>query len=139
MGPHQAEYCVNSQNYTALGDSLVMCRFVMERGFAARLEQPLVDVVNMVTGWDVTIDELRKTGERIYTLERLINTQRGITRKDDTLPWRVMNEPIPDGPCKGRYCPKDELDPMLDRYYELRGWDSNGIPTADKLKELGLI
>jgi aldehyde:ferredoxin oxidoreductase len=49
-----------------------------------------------------------------------------------------MNEPIPDGKLKGRYCPQEELDKMLDQYYTLRGWTRDGIPTPDKLQELGL-
>ncbi|MFC1580718.1 aldehyde ferredoxin oxidoreductase C-terminal domain-containing protein, partial [Thermodesulfobacteriota bacterium] len=81
---------------------------------------------------------LEKIGERIYNLERLINTGRGMSRKHDTLPFRVLNEPIPDGPAKGRYCPQEELDAMLDRYYAIRGWTPDGIPTDEKLSELGL-
>jgi aldehyde:ferredoxin oxidoreductase len=49
-----------------------------------------------------------------------------------------MNEPIPDGPSRGRYCPEDELEKMLAAYYRLRGWDENGIPTPARLKELGI-
>jgi aldehyde:ferredoxin oxidoreductase len=68
----------------------------------------------------------------------MINVARGVSRKDDILPFRVMNEPIPDGPSEGRYCPKDKLDAMLDKYYALRGWSEDGIPTNAKLTELGL-
>jgi len=50
-----------------------------------------------------------------------------------------MSEPIPDGPLKGRFCPPKDLDAMLDAYYEIRGWNKEGIPTDTKLKELGLI
>jgi aldehyde:ferredoxin oxidoreductase len=49
-----------------------------------------------------------------------------------------MNEPIPEGPAKGRYCSKADLDALLDTFYALRGWDQNGIPTKEKLTELGL-
>jgi aldehyde:ferredoxin oxidoreductase len=98
----------------------------------------MVKILNCVTGWNIEIDDLRKIGERIYNLERLINVKRGLSRKDDVLPYRVMNEPIPDGPAKGRHVPQEELDRMLDRYYELRGWSTKGIPTDAKLEELGL-
>lgn len=125
----QPEYVLRSQYFTCIGDSLVLCRFVAERGFAPMLGEPLLRAINLVTGWNCTADELDHIGERIYNLERLINVKRGVRRKDDILPWRVMNEPIPDGPAKGRYCPQAELDVMLDRYYELRGWDSDGVPT----------
>ena len=62
----------------------------------------------------------------------------GISRKDDTLPWRVQHEPIPDGPSKGMHCPPEELDRMLDEYYDLRGWTRDGIPTPERLHALGV-
>ncbi|MEA3222239.1 MAG: aldehyde ferredoxin oxidoreductase family protein [Thermodesulfobacteriota bacterium] len=135
----QPEYCVNSQHNTAVGDSLVICRFLQERAFGGQLNDSLVPVIRYVTGWDIDLDELNMIGERIYNLERMINVKRGVNRSMDTLPYRVMNEPIPDGPSKGRYCPKEELDKMLDAYYRLRGWDEDGIPSSGKLSELGLV
>jgi len=134
----QPEYVVKNQYYTAVGDSLVMCRFTAERGLGTPLNEDMVKVVNYVTGWNIGLQGLEKTGERIYNLERLINVRRGVSRKDDTLPYRVMNEPIPDGPSKGRYCSQEDLDRMLDTFYELRGWSREGIPTDQKLAELGL-
>ena len=134
----QPEYIRKNQYYTAVGDSLIVCRFIAERGLGTPLNADMVKIINYVTGWDMDLDELEKVGERIYNLERLINVRHGISRKDDTLPYRVMNEPIPDGPARGRYCSKENLDAMLDKYYALRGWDRNGIPTPEKLIELGL-
>lgn len=134
------EYVVKSNYFTSVGDSLAVCRFIAE----GMLEPPSISssmatMVNLITGWDVDVSELEQMGERVYNLERLINVRRGVSRKDDILPYRVMNEPIPDGPSKGRYCPKNDLDTMLDRYYELRGWTKDGIPSDAKLEELKLI
>jgi len=61
-----------------------------------------------------------------------------VRRAQDTLPWRVMHEPIPEGPSAGLYCPPDELRAMLDDYYALRGWDTEGVPTASRLATLDL-
>lgn len=135
----QPAYCIKSNHATAVGDSLVMCRFFTERAFGRELENTLVEILQLVTGWDIDLEELNRIAERIYNLERLINVRRGLSRAGDTLPYRVMNEPIPDGPVKGRFCPRDELDKMLDEYYRLRGWDEKGIPTDEKLRELDLI
>jgi aldehyde:ferredoxin oxidoreductase len=136
----QPQYCVQSQNYTTLGDSLVMCRFIIERSFGPLWgDESLSEVINYVTGWDTNLEEIKMIGERIYNLERLINVKRGVNRSRDTLPYRVMHEPIPDGPAKGRYCPEDTLQSMLDEYYRLRGWDKEGIPTDEKLAELGIF
>jgi aldehyde:ferredoxin oxidoreductase len=134
----QPAYMIKSQASCAVADSLIMCRFTSEKGLGPLINDQWTTIVNLVTGWNLTVEDLQKAGERIYNLERLINIKRGRSRKNDTLPYRVMHEPIPDGPAKGRYCPQEDLDTMLDHYYALRGWDQNGIPTAEKLAELGL-
>jgi aldehyde:ferredoxin oxidoreductase len=134
------EYVVKSNHFTSVGDSLVICRFIQEGMLGPVAIGPeMARAVNLVTGWDIETEDLEKCGERIYNLERLINCSRGVTRKDDILPWRVMHEPIPAGPSGGRFCPPEELSNMLDRYYDLRGWDRNGVPTPEKLSELGLL
>jgi aldehyde:ferredoxin oxidoreductase len=131
-------FAVRSQHFTAIGDSLVLCRFTSERGFGLFVGEPYAQMVRAVTGWDVTPEELERVGERIVNLERLFNVREGVSRADDVLPWKVMHEPIPDGPSAGMHCPPAELDAMLDEYYGLRGWDRNGVPTPGRLIELGL-
>ncbi len=135
----QHEYCFNSEHFTAVGDSLVLCRFIMERTFGSYLNKKLCSFINCITGWDMDEEELNKIGERIYNLERLINSRRGVNREKDTLPYRTKNEPIPDGPVKGRFCSEENLNMMLDSYYKLRGWDAQGVPTDEKLIELNLL
>jgi len=74
----------------------------------------------------------------VINLERSFNVREGVRRAADVLPWRVMHEPIPDGPSAGMFCPPAELDAMLDHYYSLRGWDGDGVPTRERLASLGL-
>jgi aldehyde:ferredoxin oxidoreductase len=131
-------FAARSQHFTAVGDSLVMCRFTSERGFGVFLGEPYAAMVRAVTGWDVTAEELERVGERIVNLERLFNVREGVRRRDDVLPWKVMREPIPDGPSAGMFCPPEELDAMLDDYYALRGWNADGVPTPARLAALGL-
>ncbi|MBI2158713.1 MAG: aldehyde ferredoxin oxidoreductase family protein, partial [Candidatus Rokubacteria bacterium] len=131
-------FAARSQHFTAVGDSLVLCRFTAERGFGLFLDEPYARMLRAVTGWDVTVEELERTGERIINLERLFNVREGVRRAQDTLPWKVMHEPIPDGPSAGAFCPPEELDAMLDEYYALRGWDGDGVPTPARLAALGL-
>jgi aldehyde:ferredoxin oxidoreductase len=95
-------------------------------------------MVRAVTGWDMTLEALERVGERIINLERLFNVREGVRRAEDTLPWKVMHQPIPEGPSAGSYCPPEELGAMLDEYYALRGWDGDGIPTASRLTTLEL-
>jgi aldehyde:ferredoxin oxidoreductase len=94
-------------------------------------------LLQAATGWPVSGEEVRRTGERIVNMERLFNARAGIGRKDDTLPARFLAEPLPAGnPSAGAVV---ELEPMLDEYYRARGWDlDTGLPTAAKLAELGL-
>jgi aldehyde:ferredoxin oxidoreductase len=132
------EFAMKSQHFTAVDDSLVLCRFTSERGFGLYVEEPYARMVGAITGWDMTTEELERVGERIVNLERLFNVREGVRRGDDVLPWRVMHEPIPDGPSAGAYCPPEELAGMLDRYYALRGWDADGVPTPARLSALGL-
>jgi aldehyde:ferredoxin oxidoreductase len=80
-------------------------------------------------------EEMLKIGERIWNLERLFNNAAGLTRADDSLPPRITGEPLTAGPSKGHVV---DLEPMLDEYYQLRGWDAQGRPSADKLRELRL-
>jgi aldehyde:ferredoxin oxidoreductase len=132
------EFAVKSQHFTAVDDSLVLCRFTSERGFGLYVDEPYARMVRAVTGWDMTTEELERVGERVINLERLFNVREGVRRQDDALPWRVMHEPIPDGPSAGAHCPPEELGLMLDRYYALRGWDGDGVPTPARLSALGL-
>jgi aldehyde:ferredoxin oxidoreductase len=131
-------FALRTQNFTALNDSLTQCRFASERGYGGLINENYLKMINAVTGWDLNLAEVERLGERIYNLERAFNCREGIGRKDDILPPRVTNQPIPSGPSQGMYCPPQEFNLLLDEYYHLRGWDGNGIPSAGKLKELGL-
>ncbi|BAF58668.1 MAG: aldehyde ferredoxin oxidoreductase family protein [Pelotomaculum sp.] len=98
--------------------------------------QLYAEIMKALTGWDVTAEELVTAAERSWNLKRCFNAREGFDRKDDRLPKRI-SEPIPDGPSAGARV--ENLDRMLDAYYEAMGWDrSTGLPTAGKLKELGL-
>ena len=95
----------------------------------------LARLMNHATGAGYTPETLLGAGERIYNLERLFLLGAGFTRADDTLPKRMLEEPLPDGPGKGHVV---ELEQMLPEFYRLRGWDENGVPTEEKLVSLGI-
>ncbi|HSR11169.1 MAG TPA: aldehyde ferredoxin oxidoreductase family protein, partial [Thermodesulfobacteriota bacterium] len=95
----------------------------------------ILDYLNAVTGAEYSIEELTRAGERILNAERQFLVKAGFSRKDDTLPPRLLQEPHTSGPAQGRVV---HLDEMLDEYYRERGWSPDGIPTAAKLKELGI-
>lgn len=121
----------NHQNTSAVVDSLVLCKFAnmaVSVEFFSRL-------LSAVSGMDFSADDLMKIGERTWNMERLYNLREGFTRADDTLPKRLLEEPVPSGPSKGHTV---RLEGMLEEYYQFRGWDENGVPEEAKLKELEL-
>ena len=125
----KAEPVIAMQNWHDVLDSIIMCKFAMVPPAS------VLAMLQMVTGWDYKLPDLLKVGERAYNLKRLINARYGMMRKDDTLPKRLLLEPLPDGGCKGSIV---ELDRMLPNYYRARGWDEEGMPTPEKLRELEL-
>ncbi|MCW4006124.1 MAG: aldehyde ferredoxin oxidoreductase family protein [Candidatus Bathyarchaeota archaeon] len=121
----------------AIIDSLIVCKNA--RGSFYKELADMAKLYSSVTGVEVTADDLAVAAERIVALAKLINLREGLSRKDDTLPWKVMNEPIPDeSPVKGAKVSQAELDLLLDDYYAARGWNPEGIPTQEKLKALGM-
>ena len=130
------EFEVKAQHWRAVQDSLIVCKFTawdygpMDPGLIVRL-------LNAITGKDYSAANLQWTGERIINACRLFNAREGFSRQDDVLPDRV-GEPMSRGSSEGSIITKEDLQGMLDRYYALRGWDANGIPTPAKLEALEL-
>jgi aldehyde:ferredoxin oxidoreductase len=93
----------------------------------------------MITGWDLTADDLKQAGERINNLKKLFNLREGWTRTDDTLPPRVLEEKLPTGVVAGVGLTRDELDYMIAGYYRARGWTNDGLIPQAKLSQLGLL
>ncbi len=119
------------QHVSAAFDSVGVCKFA---GFAVS-DELIARMMTAVTGQEFVPQNLHAAGERIWNLERLYNLREGFTNKDDTLPIRLMEEPLKSGAAKGRVV---NLAPQLEEYYRYRSWDSNGIPKKEKLKQLGL-
>jgi long-chain acyl-CoA synthetase len=114
-------------NFDAIGG----CKFM---GMVLTAED-WAGLMSTLMGLDITADEFRKTGERIYNLERAYILREGFTRADDTLPPRLLEDPLPEGPAEGHVV---NLDILLDAYYNYRGWDEQGRPTKERLHELDL-
>ena len=127
----------DAEDIYSLIDSLIICKNA--KGTLYKDLADMAKLYSLVTGFEMTANELKIAGERINTLAKLINVREGKSRKDDTLPWKVMNQPIKDdGPAKGAVVTQEELDLLIDDYYHARGWNVEGIPTKAKLHELGM-
>lgn len=122
---------INLQHIAAVFDSVGLCKFA---GFGFG-EEVVARLVSAAWGVEVGSQDLLLAGERIWNLERLWNVGAGFGRGDDTLPPRLLSEPVDSGPSAGRVV---DLQPMLEEYYRARGWDAEGRPSAAKVDALGL-
>jgi aldehyde:ferredoxin oxidoreductase len=123
----------------AATDALGYCAFNSTASYVVNPEN-MAQLLSLALGTPFSEDQLMLAGRRIVTLERCFNIREGARREDDMLPWRMMNDPVTGGPHTGRTTNRQELDHMLDEYYQMHGWDvQTGIPTPEVLKELGLV
>ena len=118
-------------------DCMILCKFGARNAFANSWDN-MVMLVNAATGRDYTVEKLKQVGERVWTIERLFNLREGFSRDDDTLPERLFDTPIHDGPSKGAVVNKEDFFNELEAYYALWGWSKDGVPSNDALERLGL-
>ena len=127
----KAEWVKIFQDLTAFIDSAGLCLFT---SFAVNVKG-YADLINAVCGTHFSEAEVLEAGDRIWNLERAYNLKAGVDPSQDTLPKRLIKDPIPDGPSKGMVT---RLSEMLPHYYQIRGWDEKGIPTSETLHKLGV-
>jgi aldehyde:ferredoxin oxidoreductase len=134
---YKAAAVVETENVYCIRDSMIVCWYSVSWPPIFWLDD-FAQVLPVVTGIESfgSVDELHRIAERQVTLKRLFNAREGISRKDDRLPSRFTDEPMPEGPGRGQ---RVNLEPMLDDYYRLRGWSlENGLPTDETLRRLSL-
>lgn len=122
----------------ACSDCSTLCVFIFDMALAKIACSSIADLVSAVAGVPFTPEEIQQVGERVNNIARLFNIKEGFSRKDDTLPKRIMVEPIQEGASAGHLITEEDFNEMLDEYYSERGWDENGIPKDAKKLELGL-
>jgi aldehyde:ferredoxin oxidoreductase len=135
----KAQYTIDVNHLNILTDSMILCHLAEAVFGPIKMNQNVVDILNVVTGMEMTLAEGEETAERIWNVIRAFAVREGSRRADDSLPKRFLTEPIPDGPSKGMIVSGETLEKMKDEYYELRGWDKEtGVPTRKRLLELDL-
>lgn len=127
----------HAQLVWSLYNVLNLCIFIIEPEAKAMTIPDLLELVNMVTGWDLSLWELFKAAEKSINLTRIFNLKHGFSAKDDDLPERYF-QPLKEGRFDGVAINREEFSRALDLFYQVRGWDEQGIPTYGKLAELGL-
>jgi len=136
LGPRKVRMFIYLQQLYNVFNSIGICNFTAYP-WGPVSNNDLVDYVNAVTGWDTSLWELMKAGERHSNMSRMFNIREGFTAKDDTLPDRFF-QPLEGGPLDGEKLDVQEFQQALKTYYQMMGWDENGIPQKGKLEELEL-
>lgn len=138
MNREKVEYALITQYMYSALDTINICQFVFGPSWHLYGPNQLVEMVQKVTGWDVTLDELMKAGERRLNMLRAFNVLAGFSREDDKLPKKLYKE-LKGGKTDGMRLEEGELELAKDMYYELAGWDvETAIPKREKLEELEL-
>jgi aldehyde:ferredoxin oxidoreductase len=133
--PAEARVVVDMEDALSVLDAVGGCKFM---GILISAED-MVELIAAATGWDFDVAEFRRSGARIYNLMRTYCIREGVNRELDTLPRRLMEDPLPGGPAEGQLIEREALEEMKDAYYACRGWDPvSGAPSTDTLRELGM-
>lgn len=140
LGNEKVKFTRITQYLFSLMDSLCVCQFAWGPAWQLYGPQQIVMMVQAVTGWDVTMEELLEVGERRLNMMRAFNAREGIGRDQDKLPEKFFHKPLKGGPTDGWKVDKAEFENALTEYYRQCGWDEEtGIPTRDTLARLGLV
>jgi aldehyde:ferredoxin oxidoreductase len=129
----KAQLVISGQNYNAIKFSLILCDF-----WALSLDT-MSQIMSCLLNRDVPTTELEIAGERIWNILRLFNVREGFNVNDDSLPKRIFNDTLKSGITSGKVLPHDQFIIMLQEYYRLRGWDTKGVPTQEKLAQLKML
>ena len=134
----KARSAVISEHMERVADNLGICKWLYGL-FVYQDVEMAAQVFNLVTGKEWDAERLLEVSERVRNLERMFDVRQGLRRKDDSLPGKFFTQPLTSGPYKGEVMDETRFEQMKDEYYDIRGWDKKtGIPTPEKLSELGL-
>ena len=130
-----------SDNMYAVIDAVGICKFICHGFNSPHLigYEQVRDFLQAAVGLDFEIQELKEVGQRIIDTERILNLRFGLTRADDSLPKRYFDDPAPLKTAKGHHIDRQQFQTMLDRYYQLRGWNDQGMVPSERITELEAI
>jgi aldehyde:ferredoxin oxidoreductase len=136
VGPEAAALAILTENEAVLMDSLILCKFL--RGVFDDRLAAMSEMLRLVTGWDVTVDELRATAERIVTAKKWFNIRQGWTPAEDTLPARFLSEALREGASAGALLTRERLQSLVAAYNQDRAWSAEGYPSDEQVGNLAL-
>jgi aldehyde:ferredoxin oxidoreductase len=138
LGPEKVRFAASTHIFYSLLDTLELCQFVWGPAWTLYGPREIVSFVQAVTGWDVSLEELVKVGERRLNLLRVFNAREGFSRKEDGLPKKFFKSLEGTGPTGQTALDPAEFEAALDQYYDHLGWTRDGIPTRSKMQDLGI-
>jgi aldehyde:ferredoxin oxidoreductase len=138
FGPEKVRFAAYTQIFYSILDTLELCQFVWGPAWTLYGPTEMVEMVNAITGWNTSLFELMKVGERRLNLMRVFNAREGFGRKDDKLPKKFYEALEGTGPTAGVKIDPAEFETALDLYYQINGWTADGVPTPAKLIDLGI-
>ena len=131
----KVRFAYETEVFYSMLDSAELCQFVYGPTWTLYDGKDTVQMINSVTGWDMTIEELMEVGRRRLNLFRVFNAREGLGRKDDKLPKKFFKELKGTGPTAGFTITHEEIDNAIDSYYKMAGWTADGVPTRETLKK----
>lgn len=138
LGPEKVRFAAYTEMFYSFLDSAELCQFVFGPTWTLYGPRETVEMLQAVTGWDFSLFELMKVGERRLNLMRVFNAREGFTRQDDRLPEKFYRPLVGSGPTAGIALDAQEVEQALDLYYQYMGWTPDGLPTPMKLDELSM-
>jgi aldehyde:ferredoxin oxidoreductase len=138
LGAEKVKFAYLGEAFYSMLDSVELCQFVWGPGWTLYGPKETAEMVNAVTGWDVTVEELVRVGERRLNLMRVFNAREGFDRKQDKLPKKFFKALQGEGPTAGIAITHEEVEFALDEYYRLAGWTKDGKPTKETLAKIDL-
>jgi aldehyde:ferredoxin oxidoreductase len=138
MNEEKVRFALRTQYLYSFLDSINLCQFVFGPAWQLYGPDDLVNAVRLITGWDVTVEELMAVGQRRLNLLRAFNAREGLGREQDALP-KKLQQALVGGPSDGRFVPLAEFEQAKDWYYEQAGWERDtGTPARATLEGLEL-
>ncbi|MBI3162292.1 MAG: aldehyde ferredoxin oxidoreductase family protein [Chloroflexi bacterium] len=131
----KVRFAYETEVFYSMLDSAELCQFVWGPTWTLYNGAQTAQMINAVTGWNLTVQDLMAVGYRRLNLFRVFNAREGLTRKDDKLPKKFFKQLQGTGPTAGFALTNEEVESALDSYYKLAGWTNNGIPTRETLKK----
>ena len=138
LSNEKVRFAYLTEVFYSMLDSAELCQFVFGPAWTLYGPAETVSMINSVTGWDMTVDELMAVGARRLNLFRAFNVREGLGRNADKLPKKFFKALQGEGPTAGVALTEEEVNAAIDHYYSLAGWTANGVPTRAGLKKLDI-